>query len=139
MDLTGAQLSRTDDGIAVRIETDPAPPATTTEPSGLFWSVDAWRDENTGYQFRIALDGDTWTVEVFDYVEVTNQVLDVTPTLGDRALTVEFPSDSAPALANRFDWYVATEWGDAQLFNDACPGGGSSTVEPEDRLTLPRG
>lgn len=137
MDLTGARLTRTGDAITVRIESDPGPPTTTAEPFGLFWSVDAWRDENTGYQLRISLDGDEWTVEVFDFTELSNEVLDTVPTVSAMGLTVEFPIESAPALEDTFSWAVVTEWGDLQLFNDACPGGGTSTVAPEDRLTLP--
>lgn len=138
MDLTHARVERTAEGLAVQIGTQPPVPATTVEPSGLFWSVDIWpADNGSFYQLRIALDGDQWTVGVFEYVVNSTVDLDITPTVSDGRLEVTFPLDVLTGLPDPFLWSVITEWGDDVIYNDNCPGGGGPIVEMEDMVPYP--
>lgn len=137
MDLVRVVLTRANHELTVTFETNPPATLTTDEASGLFWAVEAFADEETGYQLRVALDGEAWSVDVFDYGELENHSVPVQPGVSDGVLSVPFPLDLVPALEQSFHWSAGTEWGDLTLYNDSCPGPGGPTVESENQLSFP--
>jgi hypothetical protein len=82
------------------------------------------------YQLKAELVGTKWTLSVLDFSDGKQSEVTGQPTIADDTLSVSFPIETMPHLAQATGWWAGTEWSSgADTFQDFAPDGGGKSPD----------
>lgn len=144
-DLTGVVLALDADRIRItftateRIPID-AGPSDLGDEASILWYVLTNSDEGGSYLLQAELIGTHWYTDAFDLEQraagaergLPRSQRFEKPVISEKTVSVTFPLTELPTFAVPLTWSAGTEWGDFDIYGDACPDNGRMRFDGTD-------